>query len=91
MMAATMLMIAAESLGLASSWIEGFEEESVRQTFGIPDDHALCGLIALVLCPRATPPSPADSGSITPASTSTSDSPGPQAIRLLRANTVQFT
>ena len=47
MLASGTLMIAAESLGLASAWLEGFDEEKVRGAFGIPDDHALCGLLAL--------------------------------------------
>ena len=47
MLATATLMIAAGSLGLASSWIEGFDEEKVRAAFGIPDDHALCGLLAI--------------------------------------------
>jgi nitroreductase len=47
MLAAGTLMIAAESLGLASAWLDGFDDEKVREAFGIPDDHALCGLIPL--------------------------------------------
>ena len=47
MLAVGHLMIAAEALGLASSWLEAFDEEKVRQAFGIPDDHAVCGLLAL--------------------------------------------
>ena len=47
MLAAAMLMIAAESLGLASAWLDDFLEEEVRGAFGVPDDHALCGLLAL--------------------------------------------
>ena len=47
MMATATLMIAAGSLGLASSWLEGSDGEKVREAFGIPDDHALCGLLAL--------------------------------------------
>ncbi len=46
-LAAGTLMLAARSLGLASAWLESFDEEKVRQGFGIADDHALCGLVAL--------------------------------------------
>jgi nitroreductase len=47
MLAAATLMIAAESLGIASAPMEGFETEKVRQAFGIPDDHSVCCLVAL--------------------------------------------
>jgi nitroreductase len=47
MLAAATLMIAAESLGVASAPMEGFEPAKVREAFGIPDDHAVCCLIAL--------------------------------------------
>ncbi len=47
MVAAALLMVAAESLGVASAWLEGFDEAGVREGFGIPDDHAVCGLLAL--------------------------------------------
>lgn len=47
MLGAATLMIAAESLGVASAPMEGFEPEKVRAGFGIPDDHAVCCLIAL--------------------------------------------
>ena len=47
MLAAATLMIAAESLGLASAPMEGFEPEKVKDAFGIPDDHTICCLIAL--------------------------------------------
>jgi nitroreductase len=47
MLAAGTLMIAAETLGLASAWLERFDDEQVREAFGIPDDHVICGLIAL--------------------------------------------
>jgi nitroreductase len=47
MLAASTLMLAAESLGVASSPMEGFDPVAVRTTFGIPDDHTVCCLIAL--------------------------------------------
>jgi len=47
MPAAATLMIAAESLGVSSAPMEGFEPTKIRQEFGVPDDHAICALIAL--------------------------------------------
>jgi nitroreductase len=47
MPAVTLLMIAAESLGVSSTPIEGFEPEKLRQAFGIPDDHSICCLVTL--------------------------------------------
>ncbi|MFO0959911.1 MAG: nitroreductase family protein [Isosphaeraceae bacterium] len=47
MLAAMSLMLAAESLGVQSAPMEGFEDEKVRRAFGIPDDHAICCLICL--------------------------------------------
>ncbi|MDB5352020.1 MAG: nitroreductase [Planctomycetota bacterium] len=47
MLAAATLMIAAESLGVSSAPMEGFETEKVKQAFGVPDDHSVCCLIAL--------------------------------------------
>jgi len=47
MLAAATLMIGAESLGLASAPMEGFEPEKVKEAFGVPDDHTVCCLIAL--------------------------------------------
>lgn len=47
MLAAMALMLAAESLGVASAPMEGFEPEKLRAAFGIPDDHTICCLIAL--------------------------------------------
>ncbi len=46
-LASASLLIAAESLGLASAWLDGFDVEKVCEAFGIPDDHAVAGLIAL--------------------------------------------
>ncbi|HWE39522.1 MAG TPA: nitroreductase family protein [Isosphaeraceae bacterium] len=47
MLAAATLMIAAESLGVASAPLEGFDESRLRHEFGVPDDHAVCCLVAL--------------------------------------------
>jgi nitroreductase len=47
MMAVATLMIAAESLGVASAMIEGFDPSQIKEEFGVPDDHTICGLIAL--------------------------------------------
>ena len=47
MLAAGTLMIAAESLGVNSAPMEGFDAEEVRSAFGVPDDHAICCLVAL--------------------------------------------
>jgi len=55
MLASGTLMIAAEAQGVASCWLEGFDEEQVREAFGIPDDHALCGLIALGYAAEVAP------------------------------------
>ena len=55
MLAVGTLMIAAESLGLASCWVEEVVEEKVREGFGIPDDHALCGLLALGYAAESPP------------------------------------
>ena len=47
MLAAATLMIAAESLGVASAPMEGFDPVKVKEAFGIPEDHTVCCLIAL--------------------------------------------
>lgn len=47
MRAVATLMIAAESLGVGSSLMEAFDADKVRDAFGIPDDHTICGLVAL--------------------------------------------
>ena len=47
MLAASTLMHAAESLGLSSALLEEFDPEALRATFGVPDDHTICCLIAL--------------------------------------------
>ena len=47
MLAAATLMLAAESLGVASAPMEGFQPEKVKEAFGIPDDHTVCCLVAL--------------------------------------------
>ncbi|MEW4570809.1 nitroreductase family protein [Tautonia sp. JC769] len=53
--AATTLMIAASDLGLAAAPIDRVNAPVIRQTFGIPDDHSLCAVIALGY-PAADPP-----------------------------------
>lgn len=45
--ASTSLMLASRSLGLAACPIDRFEQVPIRDAFGIPLDHALCGLLAL--------------------------------------------
>lgn len=47
MLAAATMMLAAESLGVASAPMEGFDAEAVRREFGVPDDHTVCCLVAL--------------------------------------------
>ncbi len=47
MLAAATLLIAAESLGVASALLEEFDREGVREAFGVPDDHEVACLIAL--------------------------------------------
>ena len=47
MLAAGTLLIAAESLGVASAPMEGFDPAKVKEAFGVPDDHTVCCLIAL--------------------------------------------
>jgi nitroreductase len=41
------LIRAAESLGVAATAIDGFEDERIRESFGVPDDHAIACLVAL--------------------------------------------
>ncbi len=47
MLGAMTLMLAAESLGVASAPMEGFDASKVKDAFGVPDDHTVCCLIAL--------------------------------------------
>ena len=47
MLAVAAMMFAAESLGVDSAPMEGFEPEKVRAAFGIPDDHSVCCLVAM--------------------------------------------
>jgi len=55
MLAAATLMIAAESLGLASAPMEGFDAAKVKEAFGVPDDHTACCLVALGYVAEAKP------------------------------------
>lgn len=55
MLAAATLMIAAESLGVASAPLEGFDEPKLRHAFGVPDDHAVCCLVALGFAAESKP------------------------------------
>ena len=47
MIAATCLMLAAESLGVESCPMEGFEEERVKEAFDIPEDVRVVCLVSL--------------------------------------------
>ncbi len=55
MLAAATLAIAAESLGVASAPMEGFEPAKIKDAFGIPDDHTVCCLIALGFAAETKP------------------------------------
>ena len=55
MLSAATLMIAAESLGVASAPMEGFDPTKVKEAFGVPNDHTICCLIALGYASEAKP------------------------------------
>ncbi len=59
MIAATHLMLAAESLGLATSMMNGWEEEKVKSVVGIPPDSELAiAVLVAVGYKQHAPPSP---------------------------------
>jgi nitroreductase len=47
MLAAGLMMIAAQGLGVDSAPMEGFDVAKIRAEFGVPDDHVICCLVAL--------------------------------------------
>ncbi len=47
MLAAMSMLLAAESLGIASAPMEGFDAARVAEAFGVPDDHSVCCLVCL--------------------------------------------
>ncbi len=55
MLSAATLMIAAESFGVASAPMEGFDPTKVKEAFGVPNDHTVCCLIALGYASEAKP------------------------------------
>jgi|SRR5271157_2154768 len=55
MLGAATLILAAESLGLASAPMEGFDPCAVKEALGIPDDHTVCCLVALGYAAEAKP------------------------------------
>jgi nitroreductase len=55
MLAAATLMIAAESLGVASAPMEGFDAAKLKEAFGVPDDHTVCCLVALGFAAEGQP------------------------------------
>lgn len=55
MLAASRLMLAAESSGVAATLIDEFNAPALRAEFGVPDDHSICCLIALGHEPRPDP------------------------------------
>ncbi|WP_165245019.1 nitroreductase family protein [Paludisphaera soli] len=64
MLAAATLVLAAGSLGVDAALVDDFDAEAVRREFGVPDDHAVCGLVALGYAEvEAEGPSPCLAGS----------------------------
>ncbi len=47
MLAAASLMRAAGATGVSSALLDEFDADALSETFGVPDDHAICCLIAL--------------------------------------------
>jgi len=56
--AETALLIAAESMGVASAPVEEFDASKLARAFGIPDDHVPCSLVALGYSAREEPEPP---------------------------------
>lgn len=52
------LVLAAQSLGIASSWMGGFDPNKVRDLLGIPEHYIVCSLVALGYPPPDLPPRP---------------------------------
>jgi len=55
MLAAATMMLAAESLGVASAPMEGFDAQKVKEAFGVPHDHTVCALVALGYAAKSQP------------------------------------
>jgi nitroreductase len=55
MLTTATLMLATESLGVASAPMEGFDADMVKADFGVPDDHTVCCLVALGFAGAAKP------------------------------------
>ncbi|WP_165222696.1 nitroreductase family protein [Aquisphaera insulae] len=45
--AAGILLVAAEAAGLAAAYIDNLDRAPLRLALGIPDDHVVCGIVAI--------------------------------------------